>query len=185
MPIEEVPSDSDEEETRRPRIPRYGDDDYEEDPVIKAQQERSMAERTKIVKDFETKLFVPERAAEARKYANELFQQEKFEEAAEAYMRVLKLVPASQPAERAKVYGNMAAVRIKQWRRKDAIEMCSQVLQLEPENAKALYRKGQALQALGRLGEAEAVFVAVAERDPTSREASERLAEVRATRGRP
>ena len=44
-------------------------------------------ERDLLLKDFQDKLFVAERASEARKYANELFKQEKLEEAAAAYQR--------------------------------------------------------------------------------------------------
>ena len=145
----EEDSSSDEDE-KTVRIPRYGDDDYVEDPVIKAQQDRSFAERDRIKRDFEEKLFVPERAADARKYANELFQQEKFEEAADAYLRVLKLLPAGSDnvAERATVFNNLAAVRIRQWRWRDALEMCAEVHKRDPENAKASYRKAQAYRGL-------------------------------------
>jgi tetratricopeptide (TPR) repeat protein len=145
----EEDSSSDEDE-KTVRIPRYGDDDYVEDPVIKAQQDRSFAERDRIKRDFEEKLFVPERAADARKYANELFQQEKFEEAADAYLHVLKLLPAGSDnvAERATVFNNLAAVRIRQWRWRDALEMCAEVHKRDPENAKAFYRKAQAYRGL-------------------------------------
>ena len=74
---------------------------------------------------------------------------------------------------------NSAACALRAERHEQALEHSEAALALAPNSTKALYRRGQALRALGRLGEAEATFMTVVEHDPGSREAQARLAEVR------
>ena len=65
-----------------------------------------------------------------------------------------------------------------------ALAQSDAALALSPTSSKALFRRGQALQALGRLREAEAAFGGVIEREPSSREAHARLKEVRVALGK-
>ena len=55
----------------------------------------SSAARERIKKEFEDQLFVLQRSVEARTYANELFQQERFADAVVAYRRILSFLPES------------------------------------------------------------------------------------------
>jgi tetratricopeptide (TPR) repeat protein len=153
MPAAEVAEvSSDEEEDVRDKIKIGGLDDDPDDPVsqqVKAQNERSRAERAKIQEEFEAKLFVPERIDEARGYANSLFKADKLVEAVAAYERILPLCVGDEARQKKVViYSNIAAVRVKQWRWKDALGLCSIVLETDPSHPKALYRRAQALRGL-------------------------------------
>mmetsp|Transcript_17130 Transcript_17130/g.28690 ORF Transcript_17130/g.28690 Transcript_17130/m.28690 type:complete len:418 (+) Transcript_17130:10-1263(+) len=126
----------------------------EVDEMVEAQQAKAQAERSRIMKDFEDKLYVKERAEEARKYANSLFKSDKLSEAAAAYERCLTLCSNSDSASRVVLLANMAAVHLKQWRWRDALQICDEVLKIEPAHPKALYRKAQAYRGLRNTDEA-------------------------------
>jgi len=74
---------------------------------------------------------------------------------------------------------NSAVCALRGGKNDQALAQSDAALALDPKSTKALFRRGQALQALGRLGEAETAFVTVTEREPASREAHARLAELR------
>ncbi|XP_041984884.1 peptidyl-prolyl cis-trans isomerase FKBP8 isoform X2 [Aricia agestis] len=59
--------------------------------------------------------------------------------------------------ERIRVYNNMAAAQLKAGALDAALQAVSRVLQCQPDNAKALYRKSRILSAMGRGAEALAV----------------------------
>ena len=78
---------------------------------------------------------------------------------------------------------NGGACALKEARYEAALSQSDAALALSPTSAKALFRKGQALHALGRLAEAEAAFSSVIAAQPASREAHAKLAEVKAQMG--
>ena len=75
--------------------------------------------------------------------------------------------------------GANCALKAKRFER--ALAQADAALSLSPNSTKGLFRRGQALQALGRMGEAEVAYGAVTEAEPASREAHQRLAEVRSS----
>ena len=108
--------------------------------------------------------------------------------------RLLRLVVEADlsPAEASSWRGvqlslrlNAAACALRSERFDQALVQSDAALSLAPESTKALFRKGQALQGLGRLGEAEAAYTTVVARDPASREAHARLAQISGQRGVP
>ena len=113
----------------------------------------------------------------------------------ERAMRLLRLVAeADLPSEEDRTAWrgvqlslrlNGAACALRAERHEQALAHSDAALSLAPNSTKALFRRGQALQGLGRLGEAEAAFVAVVEQEPKAKEAHTRLAEVRSALGRP
>ena len=74
---------------------------------------------------------------------------------------------------------NAAACAIKLANFEQALSQSDAALGLSPASVKALFRRGQALQGLGRLAEAEAAFGGVIEREPASKEAHARRTQVR------
>ena len=124
------------------------DRQHERDTCVQAQRQSSSAARERIKKEFEDQLFVLQRSVEARTHANELFQQERFADAVVAYRRILSFLPESSVHERTIIHNNLAAARLKQWRWKEAIMECEQVLHIQPQNCKALYRLAQAHRGL-------------------------------------
>jgi len=63
---------------------------------------------------------------------------------------------------------------------RDSIAPCEAALQLDPENSKALFRKGSAEKHEGDLEAAKASLTAACKADPKSREAREQLKETKA-----
>ena len=123
------------------------EEEHNEDTVVAEHNAKAEAERAAMIADFEGKLFVPERAAEAKKYAGELYKKDRFDDAVSAYQRLLKFASDS-PGESADLYTNIAAVRVKQWRWKEAIGACEVALAFQLGHAKAHYRKAQAHRGL-------------------------------------
>ena len=68
---------------------------------------------------------------------------------------------------------NLAACALKLNDPADAIKHCDKVLETHPENAKALYRRGQARTAMSEWAGARCDFEAMMEADPTTREEGE------------
>ena len=127
------------------------------DEMLAKHAERAKAERERVQREFEDKLFVPARAEEARKYANELFKGGKLNEAADAYERLLKM--GSAFVDRATLLSNLAAVRVKQWRWRDALVICDHALEADgtanpAAHVKAYYRMAQAHRGLKELDQA-------------------------------
>ena len=78
---------------------------------------------------------------------------------------------------------NGAACALRAQRYEHALVQADAALALSPNSTKATFRRGQALQSLGRLGEAAAAYGEVIEREPASREANAALSQVRASMG--
>eukprot|EP00898_Chlorokybus_atmophyticus_P002511 jgi/Chlat1/3260/Chrsp22S00255 len=71
---------------------------------------------------------------------------------------------------------NIAACQLKQKEYLEAAQSCNKVLELQPGSAKALYRRGQALAALGEFDAARADYEAMAEMDDGAHEVDSRAA---------
>uniref|UniRef100_A0A023GNV4 Putative heat shock protein n=1 Tax=Amblyomma triste TaxID=251400 RepID=A0A023GNV4_AMBTT len=82
---------------------------------------------------------------------NNLFKAGDFVGALDKYTGALSLVDSN---ERVVLLNNRAAANLKLHRFEDAVRDASEVLELSPTDAKALYRRSQAHEALGKLDEA-------------------------------
>ena len=60
--------------------------------------------------------------------------------------------------EKMKVYNNLAATQMKLLAYDQAIKSCDAVIKLQPNNVKAVFRKGQALESKGNSAEALTYF---------------------------
>ena len=132
--------DDDDDDNRIVDITEIVNSDATATPAETAEEKWAMSQE-------EIELFVVERAPDARKYANDLFKRGKLEEAGHAYRKLLTF----PDADRVALNNNLAAVRIKQERWQEAIAACNRVLNLEPSNVKAFYRKAQGLKGLKEL----------------------------------
>ena len=74
---------------------------------------------------------------------------------------------------------NAANCALRAKRYDQALAHSEAAIKVDGSSTKALYRKGQALQGLGRKAEAEAAYIAVLKRVPASPEANARLGEIR------
>ena len=119
--------------------------DIEASPVegaFKAQNDANERERQRLKSEWEDTLFVKARRGDARKHANELFQAGKLSEALTAYKRCMPLCDAD--GEKVVLHANIAAVRLKQYRWRDALTACAAVHAIDPSHAKAWFRRAQA-----------------------------------------
>ncbi|KAK1120149.1 peptidyl-prolyl cis-trans isomerase FKBP8-like [Acipenser oxyrinchus oxyrinchus] len=95
---------------------------------------------------------------------NYYFQREEYQDAFQSYSTALQVLctrfgrPHPEHEElrggRVKCLNNLAAVHIKLERYDDALETSSSVLELDPDNVKALFRKGKLLSDKGEFQEA-------------------------------
>ncbi|XP_070534226.1 protein unc-45 homolog B-like [Ptychodera flava] len=85
---------------------------------------------------------------------NNFFKGGKFLDAINAYSRAIEVCPKDNQNDRAVLFKNRAACYLKMEDYKMAIHDSESALELTPGDTKALYRKCQALESLGRLEEA-------------------------------
>ncbi|CAH8863331.1 unnamed protein product [Trichobilharzia szidati] len=93
---------------------------------------------------------------------NECFKSGDFVEALNYYKRSLIIYETSA------VYNNRALVYLRQKQWNLAVNDCTKVLKSEPDNLKALFRRGQANYELHNLGEAEKDLERLTDQDPTN-----------------
>ncbi|XP_033646594.1 protein unc-45 homolog B-like [Asterias rubens] len=97
-----------------------------------------------------------EKLAEARKWkeeGNAGYKLEKFEDALSSYTKAIKSCPSGHP-ERAVYYKNRSACYLKLLNYEKAAQDASAALDVTPNDTKALFRKCQALEQLGKMEEA-------------------------------
>ncbi|CAH8863313.1 unnamed protein product [Trichobilharzia szidati] len=104
---------------------------------------------------------------------NECFKSGDFVEALNYYKRSLIIYETSA------VYNNRALVYLRQKQWNLAVNDCTKVLKSEPDNLKALFRRGQANYELHNLGEAEKDLERLTDQDPTNFKAQNLLRNVR------
>ncbi|CAH1404676.1 unnamed protein product [Nezara viridula] len=104
---------------------------------------------------------------------NELFKNREYLESAETYTLALRTCPLLYPKDRAILYANRAAAKIKLELNESAIEDSSKAIELEPSYIKALLRRAQLYESSEKLDEALEDFKKILEYDSSHREAME------------
>lgn len=108
-----------------------------------------------------------------RERGNELFKREDYSEAVYSYSRALKYLEPSMSEEvmqlKVKCWNNIGASHLKLGEYVAAKNACDSVLQVEPDNVKALFRKGKVLIAKGEFEEALGLLRRANSLDPESR----------------
>ncbi|XP_036104729.1 FK506-binding protein-like [Molossus molossus] len=120
-------------------------------------------------------------ARQERARGTELFRAGNPEGAARCYGRALRLLltlPPPGSPERTVLHANLAACQLLLGQPHLAAQSCDRVLEREPGHLKALYRRGVAQAALGKLEEATADLKKVLAVDPKNRAAQEELGKV-------
>ncbi|TYZ61166.1 hypothetical protein PybrP1_012382 [[Pythium] brassicae (nom. inval.)] len=110
-------------------------------------------------------------ASRAKELGNEVFAQGKYLDAIDCYSTALKLCPddADYAYNRAVYFSNRAACLIRLGRPEEAIDDCTQAIELSPTYVKALVRRAEAYEKLDRLDEALRDYDAVLKIDATIR----------------
>ena len=119
-----------------------------------------------------------------KKAGNAAFGKGKYAEAVEHYTAAIDLW--MEPADRAVLYSNRSAAKLKlPGERQKALSDATRACELAPEYAKAHFRRGQALRALGDPEPAVAAMERVLALSPADAAATAELAELRGALGGP
>ncbi|XP_073963755.1 tetratricopeptide repeat protein 1-like [Choristoneura fumiferana] len=158
----DVPLDKDSEDLDRD----HGNEESDSDSV----DEESL-------KDTEVDLTDDQKAerqviAEELKVAGNLaFKDEQFERSIEKYTEGLKICPLSFPQQRAVLYCNRSAAKMKLLKYSRAVKDCSRAIELDDKYLKAYIRRAQSYEATDKLDESLADYKKILELDPSHKEA--------------
>jgi tetratricopeptide (TPR) repeat protein len=100
--------------------------------------------------------------------ANIMFQQQRYDEAAQLYTDAILLCPSSEAQLKLVLYNNRANANLSLQKYAEAIGDASAVLEAEPRNAKALFRRACASRGLERWVEAAADFKVALRLEPSN-----------------
>lgn len=141
----------------------------------KSKEEEEEARLQTIIKEAE-KLTQAEReflANEEKNKGNEYYKRNYFDDAIRCYTASIAIHPT------AVAYSNRACCYLKQCKYTSALEDCNKALEMDPNNVKAYFRRGQALQHKNRFHEALQDMEEVLRREPNQKMAKHFLCELR------
>lgn len=118
------------------------EDDKEPKEVLEPDGELSLEELLEQEKDLSPEELQAnkEKADKLKLEGNELFKNEKALEAVKIYTDALNVCPSKYNKERAVLFGNRAAAKMKLESIKSAIDDCTRAIELYPEYVRALLR---------------------------------------------
>nr|CAI5817256.1 unnamed protein product [Callosobruchus analis] len=108
-------------------------------------------------------------AEEYKEQGNAAFKNSDYDQAVRLYTKAIN-VTKGENRNLAVYYKNRAAAHLKQQKYQEALEDCDKCLEIVPSDPKALFRRCQALEALGRLEEAYRDATQIFKDDPTNKE---------------
>lgn len=112
-----------------------------------------------------------EEALELKKKGNDVFKANNYFESIQIYTDSLKLYPLACKEERAMVFCNRAAAKIKLERNESAIDDCTKAIELNDKYVRAYLRRGKLYEQTDKLDESLADYKKVLELDPGNHEA--------------
>ncbi|NXU58756.1 TTC1 protein, partial [Turnix velox] len=104
---------------------------------------------------------------------NEQFKKGDYGEAEESYTKALQICPACFQKDRAVLFSNRAAAKMKQDKTEAALSDCSKAVALDPNYIRALLRRAELYEKTEKLDEALEDYKAILEKDPSIHQARE------------
>ncbi|NXR15656.1 TTC1 protein, partial [Semnornis frantzii] len=104
---------------------------------------------------------------------NEQFKKGDYGEAEDSYTRALQICPACFQKDRAVLFSNRAAAKMKQDKMEAALSDCSKAVELDPNYIRALLRRAELYEKTEKLDEALEDYKAILEKDPSVHQARE------------
>ncbi|NXI39609.1 TTC1 protein, partial [Galbula dea] len=104
---------------------------------------------------------------------NEQFKKGDYGEAEDSYTKALQICPACFQKDRAVLFSNRAAAKMKQDKAEAALSDCSKAVALDPNYIRALLRRAELYEKTEKLDEALEDYKAVLEKDPSVHQARE------------
>ncbi|KAM3924258.1 tetratricopeptide repeat protein 1 [Leptodactylus fuscus] len=149
----------------------------EEEGAVSAGEDVELDEKTLLEMEKElTEEEKEERRKEStqlKEEGNELFKKGDYTEAENIYSQALLKCPAFYQKERAILYSNRAAARLKQDKTEPALTDCTKAIELNPDYIRALLRRAELYEKTDKLDEALADYQSVLEKDMSCRQAKE------------
>ncbi|KAJ8865900.1 hypothetical protein PR048_033423 [Dryococelus australis] len=112
-----------------------------------------------------------EETLQLKESGNELFRAGEFRQAAEKYTLALRTCPLAFPSDRAALFCNRAACKMKLELHKSGVEDCTEAITLKPDYVKAFIRRAQMYEQLEKLDEALVDYQELLKLDPGNKEA--------------
>ncbi|NXE48376.1 TTC1 protein, partial [Casuarius casuarius] len=104
---------------------------------------------------------------------NEQFKKGDYGEAEDSYTRALCICPACFQKDRAILFSNRAAAKMKQDKTEAALNDCSKAVELDPNYIRALLRRAELYEKTEKLDEALEDYKTILEKDPSIHQARE------------
>ncbi|NXU85708.1 TTC1 protein, partial [Xiphorhynchus elegans] len=104
---------------------------------------------------------------------NEQFKKGDYGEAEDSYTKALQICPACFQKDRAVLFSNRAAAKMKQDKTEAALSDCTKAVELDPHYIRALLRRAELYEKTEKLDEALEDYKAVLEKDPSVHQARE------------
>uniref|UniRef100_A0A8B9P658 Tetratricopeptide repeat protein 1 n=1 Tax=Apteryx owenii TaxID=8824 RepID=A0A8B9P658_APTOW len=104
---------------------------------------------------------------------NEQFKKGDYGEAEDSYTRALQICPACFQKDRAVLFSNRAAAKMKQDKTEAALSDCSKAVELDPNYIRALLRRAELYEKTEKLDEALEDYKTILEKDPSIHQARE------------
>ncbi|XP_063269204.1 tetratricopeptide repeat protein 1 [Prinia subflava] len=104
---------------------------------------------------------------------NEHFKKGDYGEAEDSYSKALQICPACFQKDRAVLFSNRAAAKMKQDKTEAALSDCTKAVELDPHYVRALLRRAELYEKTEKLDEALEDYKAVLEKDPSVHQARE------------
>ncbi|OCT86274.1 tetratricopeptide repeat protein 1 [Xenopus laevis] len=142
--------------------------EFDEEALLELEKGQSEEEREEKRKQSTT----------LKEEGNQLFKNGEYTAAEAAYTQALQMCPAFYSKDRAILFSNRAAARMKQDMNDFALKDCSKAIELNPDYIRALLRRAELFEKTDKLDEALADYKSVLEKDPSAypaREACMRL----------
>lgn len=114
-------------------------------------------------------------AEELKKIGNNIFKDGNYERAIEKYTDALKICPVSFSIDRAILYSNRAAAKMKMGDHEKAIKDCTKSVEYDEKYVKAYLRRAQCYELKEKLDECLADYKKILELDPAHSEAQKAL----------
>ncbi|XP_072001574.1 tetratricopeptide repeat protein 1 [Engystomops pustulosus] len=147
--------------------------------AVCADKEEDVEVDEKTLLDMEKELTEEEREERRRlstglkEEGNKFFKKGDYIEAEDIYSQALLKCPAFYQNERAILYSNRAAARLKQDKNEPALTDCTKAIELNPDYIRALLRRAELYEKTDKLDEALADYKSVLEKDLSCRQAKE------------
>nr|KAG5689384.1 hypothetical protein BaRGS_017668 [Batillaria attramentaria] len=133
--------------------------DQEEDESVRQKEEETLSEEEKEDRK--------QRGQKLKEEGNQLFRQASYAEAITCYTQALEICPLTYQKDRAIMFSNRAACRMKEEKYETAIKDCSKAIDLHPHYLKAVLRRAELYEKTEKLDDAMKDHQKVLELDPS------------------